>query len=62
MSLPLSVLDLTPIPSGSDVRAAVRNTVDLARRAEEFGYRRYWLAEHHLNTGVAGAGGAARHG
>ncbi|SHK25396.1 luciferase family oxidoreductase, group 1 [Pseudonocardia thermophila] len=55
MSLPLSVLDLTPIPSGSDVRAAVRNTVDLARRAEEFGYRRYWLAEHHLNPGVAGA-------
>jgi alkanesulfonate monooxygenase SsuD/methylene tetrahydromethanopterin reductase-like flavin-dependent oxidoreductase (luciferase family) len=53
--VPLSVLDLVPISSGSDPREALRNTLDLARRAEEFGYRRYWFAEHHLNPGVAGA-------
>ncbi|WP_103341378.1 LLM class flavin-dependent oxidoreductase [Amycolatopsis sp. CA-126428] len=52
---PLSVLDLVPVSSGSDVAHAVRNTVDLARRTEEFGYHRYWFAEHHLNPGVAGA-------
>ncbi|MGI5130035.1 LLM class flavin-dependent oxidoreductase [Pseudonocardia sp. CA-107938] len=42
-------------PVGSGVGAALRNTVDLARHAEELGYHRYWLAEHHLNPGVAGA-------
>ncbi|GAB3430528.1 LLM class flavin-dependent oxidoreductase [Actinophytocola sediminis] len=52
--IPLSVLDLVPISSGGDAAAAVRNTVDLAQRAERFGYRRYWFAEHHLNPGVAG--------
>lgn len=54
-TLPLSVLDLTPISAGSTVAQALRNTVDLARAAERAGYRRYWLAEHHLNPGVAGA-------
>lgn len=52
--VPLSVLDLVPVSSGSTAADALRNTVDLARRTEEFGYRRYWLAEHHLNPGVAG--------
>jgi alkanesulfonate monooxygenase SsuD/methylene tetrahydromethanopterin reductase-like flavin-dependent oxidoreductase (luciferase family) len=52
---PLSVLDLIPISSGADPRAALRDTLDLARRAEQAGYRRYWFAEHHLNPGVAGA-------
>ncbi|MEU2209493.1 LLM class flavin-dependent oxidoreductase [Streptomyces hygroscopicus] len=52
--VPLSVLDLVPISSGSTAAEALRNTLDLARRAEEFGYHRYWLAEHHLNPGVAG--------
>ncbi|TGB07754.1 MsnO8 family LLM class oxidoreductase [Streptomyces sp. MZ04] len=53
--VPLSVLDLVPISSGSDASTALRNTVELARAAEEFGYRRYWLAEHHLHPGVAGS-------
>jgi alkanesulfonate monooxygenase SsuD/methylene tetrahydromethanopterin reductase-like flavin-dependent oxidoreductase (luciferase family) len=53
--VPLSVLDLIPISSGSDPREALRDTLDLVRRTEEFGYRRYWFAEHHLNPGVAGA-------
>ncbi|MFC0439975.1 LLM class flavin-dependent oxidoreductase [Kutzneria buriramensis] len=51
---PLTVLDLVPISSGSTAAQALRNSVDLARRAEEFGYARYWFAEHHLNAGVAG--------
>ena len=54
-TVPLSVLDLSPISAGSTVAQALRNTVDLARAAERAGYRRYWLAEHHLNPGVAGA-------
>ena len=52
--IPLSVLDLVPIPSGSTAGQAIANTIDLAKRAEAAGYRRYWLAEHHLNPGVAG--------
>ncbi len=53
--VPLSVLDLVPISTGSGAAEAVRNTVDLAQHAERFGYHRYWFAEHHLNPGVAGA-------
>ncbi|MFJ2092616.1 LLM class flavin-dependent oxidoreductase [Streptomyces sp. NPDC087901] len=53
--IPLGVLDLIPIPSGSTATDALRNTIDLARRTEGSGYARYWFAEHHLNPGVAGA-------
>ena len=53
-AIPLSVLDLVPIPSGSTARQAIANTIELAKRAETAGYRRYWVAEHHLNPGVAG--------
>ncbi|MGP3962392.1 LLM class flavin-dependent oxidoreductase [Nonomuraea sp. 3N208] len=49
----LSILDLAPIVSGGTAGDALRNTIDLARRAEEQGYRRYWLAEHHFAPGVA---------
>jgi alkanesulfonate monooxygenase SsuD/methylene tetrahydromethanopterin reductase-like flavin-dependent oxidoreductase (luciferase family) len=52
--IPLSVLDLVPIASGSNAATAFRNTLDLAQRAEAAGYARYWIAEHHLNPGVAG--------
>jgi alkanesulfonate monooxygenase SsuD/methylene tetrahydromethanopterin reductase-like flavin-dependent oxidoreductase (luciferase family) len=52
--VPLSVLDLVPVPSGATPAQAVRHSIDLARRAEALGYRRYWFAEHHLNPGVAG--------
>ncbi len=48
MTVPLSILDLSPISAGSDARQAIRNTIDLARRAEAWGYRRYWVAEHHF--------------
>ncbi|MGW1532473.1 LLM class flavin-dependent oxidoreductase [Streptomyces aureus] len=52
--IPLGVLDLVPVSSGSTATDALRNSVDLARRAERLGYTRYWFAEHHLNPGVAG--------
>jgi alkanesulfonate monooxygenase SsuD/methylene tetrahydromethanopterin reductase-like flavin-dependent oxidoreductase (luciferase family) len=52
---PLAVLDLVPISSGSTAPQALRNSIDLARQAERFGYARYWFAEHHLNPGVAGS-------
>ncbi|PSM40203.1 LLM class flavin-dependent oxidoreductase [Streptomyces dioscori] len=52
--IPLGVLDLVPVSSGSTVAEALRNSIDLARRAEQLGYSRYWFAEHHLNPGVAG--------
>ncbi|TCJ90157.1 LLM class flavin-dependent oxidoreductase [Nocardia alba] len=48
MSVGLSILDLSPISEGSSAAQALRNTVDLARHAEQWGYRRFWLAEHHF--------------
>ncbi|WP_207904580.1 LLM class flavin-dependent oxidoreductase [Agromyces fucosus] len=53
--VPLAVLDLVPIADGDTAGGALRNSIDLARHAEAFGYARYWLAEHHLNPGVAGS-------
>ena len=50
---PLSILDLSPVCEGSGPADALRNTLDLARRAEALGYRRYWVAEHHFAPGVA---------
>lgn len=49
----LSVLDLSPVPSGSTAAAALRNTLDLARHADQRGLARYWLAEHHNAAGMA---------
>lgn len=54
-TLRLSVLDQSPIPAGSTVGDALRNSVDLAQRTEAMGYHRYWVAEHHNSTGLAGA-------
>jgi alkanesulfonate monooxygenase SsuD/methylene tetrahydromethanopterin reductase-like flavin-dependent oxidoreductase (luciferase family) len=53
--VPLSVLDLSPFGAGAAPGDGLRATIELARRAEQLGFRRYWLAEHHLNPGVAGA-------
>jgi luciferase family oxidoreductase group 1 len=44
---PLSVLDLSPVASGSTAAQALHNTIDLARLADSLGYTRYWIAEHH---------------
>jgi luciferase family oxidoreductase group 1 len=53
MTLPLSVLDLAPIASGSPPGQAVRNSLDLARLTDRLGFTRYWVAEHHSIPGVA---------
>lgn len=53
--IPLSVLDLAPIVAGASAADALRNTLDLARHVEDWGYRRFWLAEHHNIAGIASA-------
>lgn len=53
--VPLSVLDLVPVSAGSSSARALRDSVDLSARAEAAGYARYWLAEHHMNPGLAGS-------
>ncbi|HEX7955054.1 MAG TPA: LLM class flavin-dependent oxidoreductase [Burkholderiales bacterium] len=53
MSLKLSVLDQSPIVSGGSAADALRATVALAQRADELGFHRYWLAEHHNMRGLA---------
>jgi luciferase family oxidoreductase group 1 len=52
---PLSVLDLAHVRQGGDAAEAFRHTLDLAQRAEQWGYKRFWLAEHHNISGVASA-------
>jgi luciferase family oxidoreductase group 1 len=53
VTVPLSVLDLSPIPSGRPASSALHDTIELARATESFGYHRYWLAEHHNIASVA---------
>ena len=55
MAVKLAVLDLAPIVEGGDAARAFRNSVDLARHAEQWGYVRYWVAEHHNMRGIASA-------
>jgi luciferase family oxidoreductase group 1 len=49
----LNILDQCPIPEGSDAGDALRNTLELAKAADQLGYGRYWLAEHHGTPGLA---------
>ncbi|MGI5502458.1 LLM class flavin-dependent oxidoreductase [Lentzea sp. CA-135723] len=51
--IPLSVLDLAPITSGSDATTALRHARELAQHAERLGYQRIWYAEHHNMPGIA---------
>jgi alkanesulfonate monooxygenase SsuD/methylene tetrahydromethanopterin reductase-like flavin-dependent oxidoreductase (luciferase family) len=46
--VPLSILDLSPVSQGADVSTALRNTIELASAAEQWGYKRFWIAEHHF--------------
>ena len=55
MPAALSVLDLSPITEGGDAAQSFRNSLDLAQHAENWGYRRFWLAEHHGMPGIASA-------
>ena len=48
MTVPLSDSRPRPNPSGGDAATALRNTVDLAQHAEQWGFQRYWVAEHHF--------------
>lgn len=51
----LSVLDLSPITEGSTARDALHNSGDLAAHAEQLGFKRFWMAEHHSMPGIASA-------
>lgn len=53
--IPYSILDLAPIAEGSDARASFHNSLDLAQHGERWGYKRFWLAEHHGMPGIASA-------
>jgi luciferase family oxidoreductase group 1 len=53
--LKFSILDLSPVPQGSDVRTALDRSLALARHGEALGYERYWMAEHHGMEGIASA-------
>lgn len=54
-SIARSVLDLSPIVKGGSATEALRNTLGLAQHAERWGYKRYWIAEHHNMPGIASA-------
>src|ERR1051326_6282873 len=51
----LSILDLAFVAEGATPATALRNTLDLAQHAEQWGYRRFWVAEHHNMVGIASA-------
>jgi luciferase family oxidoreductase group 1 len=53
MTLPLSILDLAPVCPGQTVGDSLAASVTLAQRAEQWGYRRVWYAEHHNNSTIA---------
>ncbi|MBC9248166.1 LLM class flavin-dependent oxidoreductase [Paracoccus sp. 11-3] len=53
--MPYSLLDLSPVPEGFEAADAIQNTLDLAKKAEGWGYHRFWLAEHHNMPGIASA-------
>ncbi len=51
--IPISFLDLVPVPEGSDAKNALKQAVTVAQTAEQVGFNRYWLAEHHNMRGIA---------
>jgi luciferase family oxidoreductase group 1 len=53
--IPFSILDLAPIAQGATATDALRNSLRLAQHAEQLGYKRFWLAEHHGMAGIASA-------
>ena len=53
MTLPLSILDLAPVPEGTNSPEALRNIVSLAKLGDELGYSRVWYAEHHGMPSIA---------
>lgn len=53
--IPFSILDLAPVAEGATPADAFRNSLDLAQHGERWGYKRFWLAEHHNMSGIASA-------
>jgi luciferase family oxidoreductase group 1 len=53
--VPVSILDLAPVVEGSNPAEALHRSLDLAQHAEEWGYNRFWVAEHHNMSGIASA-------
>ena len=53
LMLHLSILDQVPVSKGSDPNTALKQSAELAGLADEWGYRRYWFAEHHSTRGLA---------
>ncbi len=53
--VPLSILDLAPVKQGETIASSFADTLDLAKHGEQWGYRRFWLAEHHNMAGIASA-------
>lgn len=49
----LSILDQVPISKGSDAHSALKHSAELAELADQWGYKRYWFAEHHSTRGLA---------
>ena len=60
--IPLSVLDLIPVREGGTISEALNSAASLARAAEQAGYKRFWVAEHHGMDGIAGGATAAGSG
>ncbi len=58
MSVALSVLDLVPVREGGNVREAIAQATELAKAADDAGYARFWVAEHHAMEGIAGGAAA----
>ncbi len=54
-TIPLSFLDLAPVPTGQTIADGIAQTVEIAQKTEEIGLNRYWMAEHHNMAGIASA-------
>lgn len=54
-NIPLSFLDLAPVPEGRSIAEGIAQTVETAQQAEKVGLNRYWMAEHHNMPGIASA-------
>ena len=54
-TIPLSFLDLAPVPTGRTIAQGIAQTVEIAQKAEDVGFNRYWMAEHHNMSGIASA-------
>lgn len=54
-TIPLSFLDLAPVPTGKTIADGIAQTVETAQQAEKVGLNRYWMAEHHNMSGIASA-------